>query len=72
MGKIPPCSRHELVKKLKRLGFEGPYPGGRHAYMKKGSFRLIIPNPHGGQLDSVFIKEMLKQAGITEEEWMGT
>ncbi len=53
MGKIPPCSRAELVRKLKELGFEGPYPGGRHSYMKRGRYRQIIPNPHGGQIDSV-------------------
>jgi predicted RNA binding protein YcfA (HicA-like mRNA interferase family) len=70
MPKIPPCSRTELVRKLTRLGFDGPYPGGRHSYMKKGGFRLIIPNPHGGQVDSVLIKEILRQAGITHDDWL--
>jgi len=70
MAKVPPCSRAELVRKLKALGFEGPYPGGRHSYMKRGSYRQIIPNPHGGQIDSVLVREILKQAGISEEEWL--
>lgn len=68
--KIPPCSRAELVRKLKRLGFEGPFPGERHSYMKKGSFRQIIPNPHGEQIDSVLIKEILRQAQISPEDWL--
>jgi len=70
MPKVPPCSRRELIRKLKKLGFEGPFPGGRHSYMKREKFRLIIPNPHGSQIDSVLIKEILKQAGITVEEWL--
>lgn len=70
MAKIGPCNRKELVKKLKQFGFEGPYPGGRHSYMKKGKFRLIIPNPHGSQIDSVLIKEILKQAGIDMHAWL--
>jgi hypothetical protein len=45
MGKTPPCSRAELVRKLKGLGFEGPYPGGCYSYMKRGRYRQIIPNP---------------------------
>ena len=70
MPKIPPCSRTELIRKLRRLAFEGPYPGGKHEYMNRGNFRLIIPNPHGKQIDSVLIKEILKQAGIAKEEWL--
>lgn len=70
MPKTPPCSRSGLVRKLKRLGFEGPFPGGKHEYMKRGGFRLTIPNPHGKQIDSVLIQEVLKQAGITREEWL--
>jgi predicted RNA binding protein YcfA (HicA-like mRNA interferase family) len=70
MGRIPPCRRDELVSKLKSLGFDGPYPGGRHSYMKRGNYRQIIPNPHGGQIDSVLIRAILKQAGISEEEWL--
>jgi len=70
MPKILPCSRAELVRKLKRLGFDGPLAGGKHEYMKRGGFRLTIPNPHGKQIDSVLVLEILKQAGISREEWL--
>ncbi|MBS4029520.1 MAG: type II toxin-antitoxin system HicA family toxin [Ignavibacteriales bacterium] len=70
MPKISPCTRSELVRKLRRLGFEGPYPGGKHDYMKRKNFRLTIPNPHGNQIDSAFVKEILKQANISNEEWL--
>jgi len=70
MPKIPPCSRIELIKKLRMLGFEGPFSGGKHSYMKRGSDKQIIPNPHGKDISSVLIKEMLKQGGISIEEWL--
>ena len=52
MAKISPCSRRELIKKLKLLGFDGPFGGGKHSYMKKGNYRQIIPNPHKSDIDS--------------------
>lgn len=70
MPKIPPCSRTELVRKLKRLGFDGPFAGGKHEYMKRGSYRLTIPNLHGKQIDSVLVLEILKQADISRKEWL--
>jgi predicted RNA binding protein YcfA (HicA-like mRNA interferase family) len=70
MPKIPPCSRADLVQKLRKLVFAGPHPGGKHEYMRRGKFRLIVPNPHGKQIDSVLIKEILKQAGISNEDWL--
>jgi hypothetical protein len=40
-----------LVRKLKEFGFKGPYPGGKHSWMEKENIRLIIPNPHRGDID---------------------
>jgi len=70
MPKLPPCSRRELIKKLRRLGFTGPFGGGKHSYMKKYNYRQIIPNPHQSDIDSEFLKELLNQAGISVEEWL--
>lgn len=70
MLKITPCSRSKLIEKLRRLGFAGPFSGGKHSYMKRGKYRQIIPNPHQSDIDSEFIKEILKQAGISKEEWL--
>jgi predicted RNA binding protein YcfA (HicA-like mRNA interferase family) len=59
-----------LVRRLKKLGFDGLFPGGKHGYMKRSGFRLIIPNPHGKQIDSVLVLEILKQPGISREKWL--
>ena len=67
---LNPVSRRELLRKLKKLGFEGPFAGGKHQWMRRDSLRLTIPNPHGGAIDPGFIRRLLRQAGITLEEWM--
>jgi len=41
-----PVKRGELIARLKRLGFNGPFPGGRHQFLIRGSLRLTLPNPH--------------------------
>ena len=44
MGKWQPCKRRDFIKKLKKFGFESPEPGGRHFYMRYGSYTLTLPN----------------------------
>ena len=67
---LKPVSRRELVRKLKALGFDGPYPGGKHEWMQRNHFRATIPNPHGGAIDPGLIRRILRQAGISIEEWL--
>jgi predicted RNA binding protein YcfA (HicA-like mRNA interferase family) len=70
MPTLNPVSRRELVHKLKQLGFEGPFPGGKHQWMRRGTLRLTIPNPHGEAIDPGLIRRILRQAGITVVEWI--
>lgn len=69
MRRLSPLSRRELVRRLRALGFEGPYPGGKHQWMRKGVVRIIVPNPHEGDIDPALIRRILRQAGISVEEW---
>ena len=63
-------SRRELLRKFKTLGYEGPFSGGKHQFMKKGEKKIRIPNPHGsGVIDTSLIKEILRQAEISNKEW---
>jgi len=52
------------------LGFEGPFAGGKHEQMRKGNLRIIIPNPHGKDIDPALVRRILRQAGISIEEWL--
>ena len=69
MANLNPASRRELVKKLKALGFSGPFPGGKHQWMRREDLRITIPNPHAGEIDPGLIQRILGQAGMTVEEW---
>jgi len=44
VGKWRPYKRRDFIKKLKKLGFESPEPGGRHFYMRHGTYTLTLPN----------------------------
>ena len=69
MAELSPVSWTKLVRRLRRLGFEGPYRGGKHPYMIKGNLVLTIPNPHRREIGVALLSRILKRAGITREEW---
>jgi predicted RNA binding protein YcfA (HicA-like mRNA interferase family) len=69
---MPPfgsIKRRDLIRILKQAGFEGPHAGGKHEFLIKGNLRLTIPNPHQGEIGKDLLSRILKQAGISREEW---
>ena len=71
MSHLRPVSRRELIQRLRRLGFEGPYTGGRHVFMLRGSQRLTVPNPHRHEIGVDLLQRILKQGEISREKWAG-
>lgn len=69
MPPIRPIKRKDLIYYLKKSGFDGPFPGGKHQYMLKENLSLRIPNPHEHDIDRFFLIKILQQAGISKEEW---
>ncbi|MCC6037643.1 MAG: type II toxin-antitoxin system HicA family toxin [Armatimonadetes bacterium] len=72
MSKLTPVSWAELVRRLRQLGFEGPFQGGKHPYMVRGDLVLTIPNPHRREISVDLLVRILKQAGISRDEWLKT
>ncbi|MEK9132325.1 MAG: type II toxin-antitoxin system HicA family toxin [Patescibacteria group bacterium] len=70
MSKLSPISSAELVKKLRKFGFSGPYQEGKHPYMIKNNISLTVPNPHEGDASVDLLTRILKQAGISRVEWL--
>lgn len=64
-----PVNRRELIRRLRLFGFEGPFSGGRHSFMRRGQLKLRVPNPHAGDIGVPLLREILRQAGIQESEW---
>lgn len=65
-----PIKRKELLRRLRALGWDGPKAGGKHGVMRNAlGHKLSIPNPHGGDLDWTVVKLIIRQAGISPDEW---
>ena len=71
MPRLSPVKWSELVKRLRELGFEGPFSGGKHPYMVRADLVLTIPNPHRGEIGPDLLARILRQAGVSREEWDG-
>jgi predicted RNA binding protein YcfA (HicA-like mRNA interferase family) len=69
MPHLGPIKRRELVHYLRRLGFRGPYAGGEHQFMVKGSLRLRIPNPHREDIGKNLLRQILREAGTELSAW---
>jgi len=69
MPTFGPVKRADLVKYLRKYGFDGPYSGGKHLFMIKGDLTLTIPNPHQKDIGKELLNRILRQAGISKEEW---
>jgi predicted RNA binding protein YcfA (HicA-like mRNA interferase family) len=72
MPRLSPLKAREVIEKLRALGYEGPHPGGRHSRMVHKASGRIIPIPmHGSKDVSIgLIRAIIREAGITVEEWL--
>jgi predicted RNA binding protein YcfA (HicA-like mRNA interferase family) len=66
---VSALSRKELIRKFRVLGYSGPLSGGKHQFMIKRSQKIRIPNPHVGDISLSLLKEILRQAGISSQDW---
>jgi predicted RNA binding protein YcfA (HicA-like mRNA interferase family) len=73
MPKWRPCKRKDFIRKLKKIGFKAPEPGGRHFYMRYGTYTLTLPSNKEYSISQVkmLIKEI--ERGIHQkiplDEW---
>jgi len=72
MAKLKPLKAEAVITKLKKLGFSGTFPGGKHVRMVHKEKKLIIPIPvHKGKDISIgLIREIINEIGISREEWI--
>jgi predicted RNA binding protein YcfA (HicA-like mRNA interferase family) len=69
VAKLSPISWSNLVKKLRKFGFDRPYRGGKHPYMVKGDLVLTLPNPHRKEISVDLLTRILRQANIDRDRW---
>jgi hypothetical protein len=44
MPRWTPCKRADFIRRLRALGFEGPFAGAKHQFMVYRTHRLAIPS----------------------------
>ena len=65
MATLSPCSRREFIRKLRVLGYDGSFAGGKHRYMTKlGGATITVPNPHRGDISVSLLSRILRVAHI--------
>lgn len=69
MPPFGPIRRRDLIAALRRLGFQGPYSGGKHEFMERKGLVLTIPNPHRGDIGPMLLARILRQAGVSRAAW---
>lgn len=73
MSRWTPCKKREFVRRLRRLGFDGPFSGARHQFLVKGENRLTVPSNE--EYSVAQLKMMLHETEailgreITLKEW---
>ena len=74
MSRWTPCKRSDFIRKLRRLGFDGPFTGTRHQFMVLSQRRLAIPSNAEYSVPQlrIMLREVAGLAGreVSVEEWM--
>jgi len=68
-----PCKRGDFLRKLRRLGFDGPFAGTRHQFMVLSQKRLAIPSNAEYSVPQLrmMIREVETMMGrqVNSDEW---
>lgn len=74
MSRMTPISRKEFIRRLKALGFEGPFHGGKHDFMRRPSDRLKLALPRedakSREIGVELQKRILREIGVSTQEWL--
>ena len=67
------CKRRDFIRRLRKLGFDGPYSGTRHQFMVYEQHRLAIPSNAEYSVPQlrIMLREVEEIIGrqISAEEW---
>lgn len=73
MSRWTPCKRGEFIRRLRKLGFDGPFSGTRHQFLILGQKRLAVRSNAEFSVPQLrmLISEVegFLQRAISLEEW---
>jgi hypothetical protein len=73
MSRWVPCKRRDFIRRLRKLGFDGPYSGTRHQFMVYEQHRMAIPS--NAEYSVPQLRMMIREVGeilgrkIPVDEW---
>ncbi len=70
MSRITPLKPEEVIRKLKKLGFVGPIPGGKHTRMVHLEKQIIIPIHKCQDISVGLIRQIINETGVSREKWL--
>ena len=62
MSRWTPCKRCEFIRRLRVLGFDGPFSAARHQFLIHGENRLTIPSNEEYSVPQ--LRMMLRETGL--------
>ncbi len=75
MSRWRACSRREVIRRLRKLGFDGPISATRHQLMVYRQHRMAIPSNHEYSVPQLrmLLREVEEILGreITADQWVG-
>ena len=73
MSQWQPCKRRLFIKRLRKLGFDGPYSGTWHQFMVYENHRLSIPSSSEHSVPQLKMMlnevEVIMERHLSAEEW---
>ena len=73
MSPWQPCKRRDFIRRLRKIGFDGPFSGTKHQFMIYEQHRLAIPS--NIQYSIPQLRMMIQEVeeiighGLTSDEW---
>ena len=68
MPKIIPLKASEVIKKMKKCWYQGPYTWGRHLVMKKENQSIPVPFHWGKDVSAGVIASIIEWIWISVDE----
>lgn len=73
MSRWSPCKRGDFIRRVRQLGFDGPYSGSKHQFMTFQRHRLTIPSNKEYSVPQLrmMLREVADIIGrqVTADEW---
>jgi predicted RNA binding protein YcfA (HicA-like mRNA interferase family) len=66
---LQPCSGAEAIRKLQRVGWSVARQKGSHLMLTKPGFQWTLSVPQHNELGPGLVRKLIRQAGLTVEEF---